>query len=71
MKDILTSDDVLAELSISQRTLFRLLNSGELPAYRIGKNGSLRFKRGDLESLLHRREAPRSQLPARGMVKYG
>ncbi len=71
MKDILTSNEVMEELSISERTLFRLLNSRQLVGYRIGESGSLRFKRTDLESLLHRREAPRGQLPARGMVKLG
>jgi len=71
MEDLLTTRELLEELKISRSQLYRLLGSGELVGYRIGKNGSaLRFKRGDVEALLRQRQAltPRQPLPA---MKFG
>jgi len=76
--ELLTSDEVLVELKISRSKLDRLLASGELSAVRVGMNGSLRFKRGDLQGLLQPRSVvpgrgamTRGQLPGRGFVKHG
>ena len=55
MEELLTSDEVIAELKISRSTLNRLLVSGELQAWRLGEHGTLRFKRGDITSLLQPR----------------
>ena len=46
--DFLTPKEVMEELAIGKITLYRLLNSGELPAFRIGK--LWRVRRVDLES---------------------
>jgi excisionase family DNA binding protein len=72
MEELLTSDEILAELKISRSTLYRLLATQQLTAYQIGKNGSaLRFKRGDVQSLLRQRQAsPVAQHPMLPM-KYG
>lgn len=44
----LTPKDVQAELGIGPNTFYRLVNSGQLPAYRIGK--LWRVKRSELEA---------------------
>ena len=44
----LTPKDVQAELGIGPNTFYRLVNSRQLPAYRIGK--LWRVKRSELES---------------------
>ena len=46
--DFLTPKEVMEELAIGKNTLYRLLNSGELPAFRIGT--LWRVRRVDLES---------------------
>ena len=77
MGDLLTSDEVLVELRISRRTLDRLLASGQLAAQRVGENGGLRFKRGDVAAVLQPRTtlastmARGSSMPGRGMMKHG
>lgn len=45
--EFLTPKEVMEELAIGKNTLYRLLNSGELPAFRIGK--LWRVKRSELE----------------------
>jgi hypothetical protein len=77
MEDLLISDEVLVELRISRRTLDRLLASGQLTAQRIGENGGLRFKRGDVQAVLQPRTtlasamARGSSMPGRGIMKHG
>lgn len=44
--DFLTPEDVMTELSIGKNTFYRLVNTGVLPAFRIGK--LWRVKRSDL-----------------------
>lgn len=45
--DFLTPKEVMDELAIGRNTFYRLVNSGELPAFRIGK--LWRVKRTNLE----------------------
>lgn len=45
--EFLTPREIMDELAIGQNTVYRLLNSGELPAFRIGK--LWRVKRSELE----------------------
>ncbi|WP_199051914.1 helix-turn-helix domain-containing protein [Aquitalea sp. ASV15] len=45
--DILTMDEVAEYLKVSKRTVYRLAQSGELPAFKLG--GIWRFRRSDLE----------------------
>jgi excisionase family DNA binding protein len=45
--DILTLDDVAANLKAGKRTIYRLAASGEIPAFKLG--GTWRFSRSDIE----------------------
>lgn len=45
--EFLTPTEVMEELGIGRNTFYRLVNSGELPAFRIGK--LWRVKRSELE----------------------
>ncbi len=49
--DILTAADVMAILSISKNTLYKMIRSHRLPAFRLGDRG-WRFRREDLEYYL-------------------
>lgn len=48
----LTTEEVLAYLKVTPRTIYRLIRSGELPAVRIGRQ--YRFRRTDLDGWLDR-----------------
>ena len=76
--DLLTSEEVLLGLKISRSKLDQLIASGQLQALRVGENGSLRFKRGDVQAVLQPRStlasamARGSSMPGgRGMMKHG
>lgn len=47
---LLTVAEVARELRVSTMTVYRLVQAGELPAFRIGKN--YRIKRNDLDAYL-------------------
>ena len=49
---MLSKKDVAARLQISERMVERHVKEGLLPAFRIGVNGSCRFKIKDIERLL-------------------
>jgi excisionase family DNA binding protein len=49
---LLTTEEVLAYLRVTPRTIYRLIHSGELPAMRIGRQW--RFRRNDLDAWLER-----------------
>lgn len=51
----LTTEEVLAYLRITPRTVYRLIRSGELPAMRIGRQW--RFRRSDLDAWIERQRA--------------
>lgn len=46
-EDILTIREVAAYLKVTERTLYRLVQDGKLPAFKVGN--SWRFRREDLE----------------------
>jgi excisionase family DNA binding protein len=48
----LTTEEVLAYLRTTPRTVYRLIRSGELPAVRIGRQW--RFRRADLDQWVER-----------------
>ncbi|HEU5366952.1 MAG TPA: Clp protease N-terminal domain-containing protein [Ktedonobacterales bacterium] len=56
MEPLLTSDEVAAYLRVDVVTIRRLVNRGELPAYRVG--GEYRFRRQELEEYLQRQRVP-------------
>jgi excisionase family DNA binding protein len=49
-RPMLTRDDTAAYLAVSKRTLDRLVQAGEIPAYRIG--GHRRFRIEDIDSFV-------------------
>lgn len=49
----LTTEEVLDCLKVNPRTIYRLIQTGELPAFRIG--GRWRFRRSDLQDWIERR----------------
>jgi len=67
--ELMTSDEVMAELRISRSTLEKLLETGRLTAQRIGDNGTLRFNRENVVAVLQPRTAPTSSgTIARGAI---
>ena len=55
LQAFLTTEDVLAYLKVTPRTIYRLIRTGELPAVRIGRQW--RFRRTDLDEWLDRQRA--------------
>lgn len=49
--EILTGKEVMEILSVSKNTLYNLIRTERLPAFRLGKR-SWRFRREDLENYL-------------------
>lgn len=56
MDELLKISTVQAELRVSNKTVYRFINSGELKSYHIGDKGSLRIKRSDLTEFLRLRQ---------------
>ncbi len=56
MEPLMTSDEVAAYLRVDVVTIRRLVNRGELPAYRVG--GEYRFMKRELEAYLRRQRVP-------------
>jgi excisionase family DNA binding protein len=52
MAACLTTEEVLAYLNVTPRTIYRLIRTGELTAIRIGRQW--RFRQSDLEAFLDR-----------------
>jgi excisionase family DNA binding protein len=52
LESCLTTDEVLAYLKVTPRTIYRLIRNGELPAMRVGRQW--RFRRADLDAWLAR-----------------
>jgi excisionase family DNA binding protein len=66
----LTTDEVLAYLQVNLRTVYRLIDAGQLPAVRVGRQW--RFRRKDIDAWLDRRApapggAPAGSPPARAV----
>ena len=47
---LLTLNDLADYLSVSRRTVYRILKKGDLPGYRVGNH--LRFRHSDIEKWL-------------------
>jgi excisionase family DNA binding protein len=56
MEPLITSDEVASYLRVDVVTIRRLVNRGELPAYRVG--GEYRFMKHELEEYLKRQRVP-------------
>ena len=51
----LTTEEVLAYLNVTPRTIYRLIRASDLPAIRIGQQW--RFRRADVEAWLERQRS--------------
>lgn len=49
---LLNVSDAARALCVSRRTIYTLIDNGELKLYRVGSTGALRIRREDLEALL-------------------
>jgi excisionase family DNA binding protein len=56
---LMTTDEVVAYLRVNARTVYRLMQTGDLPAVRVGRQW--RVRQGDLDEWLER---SRSTAPA-------
>lgn len=56
MADLLTTREIQETLQVDRTTIYRMVESGQLPAIRVGKQW--RFARADLERWLRTRSAP-------------
>jgi len=68
MEPLLTTEEVADFLRVDIVTVRRLVNRGELTAYRIG--GEYRFTRADLEDFLKRQRIPRGEDTKKEPFKY-
>jgi excisionase family DNA binding protein len=53
----LTTEEVLEYLQVNLRTVYRLIDAGQLPAVRVGRQW--RFRRSDIDAWLDAQRAPR------------
>jgi excisionase family DNA binding protein len=58
---LMTTEEVIGYLRVNARTVYRLIQTGDLPAVRVGRQW--RVRRGDLDGWLER---SRTALPAAG-----
>ena len=49
-----TIDEAADYMRLSRRTIYQLIEQGELACYRVGKGGHRRFKKGDLEGVMRK-----------------
>ena len=49
-----TIDEAANRLRLSRRTIYQLIEQGELPSYRVGKGGHRRFMREDLDRVMRK-----------------
>jgi excisionase family DNA binding protein len=49
-----TIDEAASHLRVSRRTIYQLLQDGQLASYRVGKAGHRRFKREDLDRVMQK-----------------
>ena len=47
-----TIDEAANYLRVSRRTIYQLIEQGELVCYRVGKGGHRRFRQGDLDGVM-------------------
>ena len=69
MKEFLTIDELSEYLNLKRSTLYSMVESGQLPHYRVGRR--IRFKRNDLDRWMesHRRESVNANTKAQGILK--
>jgi excisionase family DNA binding protein len=58
--EILTLDEIAAYLKIAKRTVYRLVQKGEIPAFKLG--GTWRFRRSELDRRQHQQQEGASRV---------
>ena len=53
-----TIEEFANYLRVSTRLVYQLVQDGQVTAYRVGNGGHRRFKREDLDSVMHREDEP-------------
>ncbi len=53
---LLEVSQVAARLNVSARTVYRLIDSGDLPAFRVGAGRSLRVRESEFDAFKEKRE---------------
>jgi excisionase family DNA binding protein len=53
--EILTLPEIAQLLKVAEKTVYKMAQKGELPAFKVG--GQWRFKRGDLDLWIERQKA--------------
>jgi excisionase family DNA binding protein len=61
----LTTEEVVAYLRVNAHTVYRLIQSGDLPGVRVGRQW--RFRRQDIEAWLDGQRQSRGDLSAQGL----
>jgi excisionase family DNA binding protein len=57
--EILTLEEVAAYLKAGKRTVYRLAQKGEIPAFKLG--GTWRFRRSELDSWIGEKKRPEAE----------
>ena len=57
-RELLSVVDAASEAGCHPVTVVRMINSGQLPAYRVGRRGMIKIDRRDVEEILIRRVRP-------------
>jgi excisionase family DNA binding protein len=57
--DVISTSEACLILGVHRNTLYKLLETEELPAFRLSKGGRWRFRRSELQGWLEDKEAKR------------
>lgn len=57
--EIMSVNEASSFLSIHRNTLYRLIHSGEVPAFRLSRGGPWKFRKGDLFDWIEVKQAGR------------
>jgi excisionase family DNA binding protein len=60
-REVLSVPEACSFLDVHRNTLYKLINEGEIPAFRLTTGGRWKFRRRDLEEWLEDRQARRTR----------
>ena len=58
-REVMSVPEACSFLDVHRNTLYKLINEGEIPAFRLTRGGRWKFRRRDLEEWLEDRQAAR------------
>lgn len=58
-REVMSVPEACSFLDVHRNTLYKLINEGEIPAFRLTRGGRWKFRRSDLEEWLEDRQAAR------------